>query len=112
VLLPGHTEADKITAALADGVLTVTVPMADVGKPRRIQITAGWPARPVRPVPALRAGQDAGDTGQAPRVTRSRAAGQDAPPRQHRKEVIPGRPARADDARPALRPGRQSAPGR
>jgi HSP20 family protein len=28
VLLPGQAEADKVTAALADGVLTVTVPKA------------------------------------------------------------------------------------
>ena len=41
VLLPGQAEADKVTAALADGVLTVTVPKAEAGKPRRIQITAG-----------------------------------------------------------------------
>jgi len=41
VLLPGHAEADKVTAALADGVLTVTVPKAETDKPRRIQITAG-----------------------------------------------------------------------
>jgi len=41
VLLPGHAEADKVTAALADGVLTVTVPKADADKPHRIQITAG-----------------------------------------------------------------------
>jgi HSP20 family protein len=39
VLLPGQAEADKITAALADGVLTVTVPKTEAGKPRRIQIT-------------------------------------------------------------------------
>ena len=39
VLLPGQAEADKVTAALADRVLTVTVPKAE--KPRRIQITAG-----------------------------------------------------------------------
>jgi HSP20 family protein len=41
VLLPGHAEAGKVTAALADGVLTVTVPKAEAGKPRRIQVTAG-----------------------------------------------------------------------
>ena len=41
MLLPGHAEADKVTAALADGVLTVTVPKVDADKPRRIQITAG-----------------------------------------------------------------------
>jgi HSP20 family protein len=43
VLLPGQADPDpdKVTAALADGVLTVTVPKAEAGKPRRIQITAG-----------------------------------------------------------------------
>ena len=43
VLLPGQADPDpdKITAALADGVLTVTVPKAEAGEPRRIQITAG-----------------------------------------------------------------------
>ena len=39
VLLPGQAEADKVTAALADGVLTVTVPKTEADKPRRIQIT-------------------------------------------------------------------------
>ena len=41
VLLPGQAEADKVTAALADGVLTVTVPKSEAGRPRRIQVTAG-----------------------------------------------------------------------
>jgi HSP20 family protein len=41
VLLPGHAEADKVTAALTDGVLMVTVPKAETEKPRRIQITGG-----------------------------------------------------------------------
>jgi HSP20 family protein len=43
VLLPGQADPDpdKVTAALADGVLTVTVPKAEAGKPHRIQITAG-----------------------------------------------------------------------
>jgi HSP20 family protein len=31
----------QVTAALADGVLMVTVPRAETGKPRRIQITGG-----------------------------------------------------------------------
>src|SRR3954454_13310439 len=38
-LLPGQADPDKVTAALADGVLTVTVPKAETDKPRRIQIT-------------------------------------------------------------------------
>jgi len=41
VLLPGQAEADKVTAALADGVLTVTVPKSEAGRPCRIQVTAG-----------------------------------------------------------------------
>lgn len=41
VLLPGQAEADKITASLADGVLTVTVPKAEADKPHRIAITGG-----------------------------------------------------------------------
>ena len=43
VLLPGQADPDpdKVTAALAGGVLTVTVPKAEAGKPRRIRITAG-----------------------------------------------------------------------
>jgi HSP20 family protein len=40
VMLPGQADADKITASLADGVLTVTVPKAETDKPRRIEITA------------------------------------------------------------------------
>jgi HSP20 family protein len=40
VTLPGGADPDKITANLADGVLTVTVPKAATDKPRRIQITA------------------------------------------------------------------------
>src|SRR2546429_77952 len=39
VLLPGHAEADKVTAALADGVLTVTVPKSEADKPHRIPVT-------------------------------------------------------------------------
>lgn len=41
VMLPGKVDADKITASLADGVLTVTVPKTETEKPRRIQITGG-----------------------------------------------------------------------
>lgn len=39
--LPGQAKADMATAPLADGVLTV--PKAEAGKPRRIQVTAGRP---------------------------------------------------------------------
>jgi HSP20 family protein len=43
VLLPGQADPDpdKVTTALAGGVLTVTVPKAEAGKPRRTRITAG-----------------------------------------------------------------------
>jgi HSP20 family protein len=41
VLLPGKADPDKVTAALADGVLTVTVPKAETDRPRRIEITGG-----------------------------------------------------------------------
>src|SRR5690606_15857274 len=40
-LLPGEVDADRITARLSDGVLTVTVPKTEAVKPRRIEITAG-----------------------------------------------------------------------
>jgi HSP20 family protein len=38
VLLPGHAEADQVAAALADGVLTVTVPNTKADKPHRIPV--------------------------------------------------------------------------
>jgi HSP20 family protein len=38
VLLPGHAEADQVTAALADGVLAVTVPNTETDKPHRIPV--------------------------------------------------------------------------
>lgn len=38
-LLPADVKADEITATLADGVLTVTVPKAKAAKPRHIEIT-------------------------------------------------------------------------
>jgi hypothetical protein len=65
VLLPGPAGTDKVTVALADGVLTATVPNAEAGKPRRTQVTAGRRA-----------------PGPAPRLARHS---------QH-EEVIPGRP--------------------
>ncbi len=36
-----HLDADRITAELTDGVLTVTIPIAEAAKPRRIEINAG-----------------------------------------------------------------------
>jgi HSP20 family molecular chaperone IbpA len=41
VLLHGPADLGKVTAALAGGVLTVTVPEAEAGTPHRIQVTAG-----------------------------------------------------------------------
>lgn len=37
--LPGDISPEKISAELADGVLTVTVPKAETARPRRIEIT-------------------------------------------------------------------------
>ncbi len=39
--LPGLFKADKVSAKLSDGVLTVTPPKTDAAKPRQIQISAG-----------------------------------------------------------------------
>ncbi|GAA3828429.1 Hsp20/alpha crystallin family protein [Streptomyces phyllanthi] len=36
--LPGEVDTDKITADMKDGVLTITVPKAEVAKPRHIEI--------------------------------------------------------------------------
>jgi HSP20 family protein len=41
VTLPGGADPGKITASLADGLLTVTVPKAESVKPRHIEISAG-----------------------------------------------------------------------
>jgi HSP20 family protein len=38
--LPGEVEADKIAASYKNGVLTVTVPKAEVARPRTIAISA------------------------------------------------------------------------
>ncbi|MEU2489747.1 Hsp20 family protein [Streptomyces sp. NPDC007883] len=37
--LPGDVDAEKVTAEMSAGVLTVTVPKAEGAKPRHIQIT-------------------------------------------------------------------------
>lgn len=39
--LPGDVDPDKVTASLADGVLTVQVPKTETAKPRRVAITSG-----------------------------------------------------------------------
>ncbi len=40
VRLPEHVESDKVEAAYADGLLTITVPKSESAKPRRIQVAA------------------------------------------------------------------------
>jgi HSP20 family protein len=39
--LPGDIDADRISADLADGVLSVRVPKTEAAKPRRITVNAG-----------------------------------------------------------------------
>jgi HSP20 family protein len=39
-ILPGEVNADRVSAQLNDGVLSVTVPKAEVAKPRHIQVSA------------------------------------------------------------------------
>jgi HSP20 family protein len=41
VFLPGETDAEKISASLADGVLTVTVPKGTQGKSHKVEVTQG-----------------------------------------------------------------------
>jgi HSP20 family protein len=41
VALPGTVESDQATAELKDGVLTVTVPLAEEAKPKRVDVKAG-----------------------------------------------------------------------
>jgi HSP20 family protein len=38
--LPGDVKADQVSAQLADGVLTVTVPKSEAAKPRHIEVKA------------------------------------------------------------------------
>ncbi|MEU3949574.1 Hsp20/alpha crystallin family protein [Streptomyces sp. NPDC029526] len=37
--LPGEVDTEKISAQMSDGVLTITVPKAEVAKPRRVEIS-------------------------------------------------------------------------
>lgn len=39
--LPVEVDADQVAAQLTNGVLTITLPKAEAGKPRRIQVAAG-----------------------------------------------------------------------
>jgi len=38
IALPGDIDADKVEAALVDGVLTVTIPKAEAAKPKQIRV--------------------------------------------------------------------------
>lgn len=38
ITLPGKVDSDKISANLADGMLTITIPKAESAKPRQIEI--------------------------------------------------------------------------
>jgi HSP20 family protein len=38
-VLPGDVKSDGVSAQLADGLLTVTVPKSDAAKPRRIEVS-------------------------------------------------------------------------
>lgn len=38
IALPGEIEVDKVEAGLVDGVLTVTIPKAEVAKPKHINV--------------------------------------------------------------------------
>jgi HSP20 family protein len=40
-LLPQEVDADKVTASLAEGVLTVSVPKSATAKPRKVEISQG-----------------------------------------------------------------------
>ena len=41
VTLPSAVNADQASAAFQDGILTITLPKAEVGKARRIPVRAG-----------------------------------------------------------------------
>lgn len=43
VMLSDILDADRLEASLSDGVLTVTVPVADKSKPRKIDVSTGSP---------------------------------------------------------------------
>ena len=38
IALPGDVEVDNVEAGLVDGVLTVTIPKAEVAKPKQITV--------------------------------------------------------------------------
>ena len=42
VSLPTEVDEDKVTASLADGVLTVRVPKTERARQRKIPINTGW----------------------------------------------------------------------
>lgn len=47
-------DLDKIAATWQDGVLTLTIPIAEAAKPRRIAINTGAPAASEQPAQAIR----------------------------------------------------------
>jgi HSP20 family protein len=70
ITLPGEVDVEGVSASLADGVLTVTLPKARHSRPRHIEITVGDRAE-------VEAGRDSGsaarETGSAARETGSAA---------------------------------------
>ncbi len=47
--LPADVDADRVTAELHDGILTISVPKAESAKPRKIEVTSTGRSRSVRP---------------------------------------------------------------
>jgi HSP20 family protein len=41
VSLPGHTDADKVDAKVADGVLTVRIPKSEQARSQRVEVKSG-----------------------------------------------------------------------
>jgi HSP20 family protein len=41
VKLPGEVDAERVEAALSDGVLLLTLPKVEAAKPRKIKVNAG-----------------------------------------------------------------------
>ena len=56
-------DADKIAATYENGVLTVTIPVAEQAKPRRIQVTAGTESKVIEAQPVQTAEESEGSTG-------------------------------------------------
>jgi HSP20 family protein len=52
VRLGDWADADRVSAAYADGVLTVTVPVAEAAKPRKVAVTRGNAVQETRSITA------------------------------------------------------------